>query len=268
VPREDATLVGGRSRYQEAKLGHFDSSYTRFNFVAMSLSPGRRAPNLPVGTPEARPAVGLADFHARRGTPHPPERPPAASPAGGPRPMISIQSPPSGTTAVKFAPTLGSILDSPPATAPMRRQLTPSIHSTSSTTLAIARGPGEGCSPNDATLARTAVPIKPIAPAPPPQPTRSSLDAAIRSPCAPNGKSPLVPLLSLRFPSPHAVFPPLPTPRFADALNAILAYWHLPTCPSEFRFEWSANAAAHNWELLRRYDLELGSTLRAQSFST
>jgi hypothetical protein len=147
---------------------------------------------------------------------------------------------------VKFASSLGTVLDSPPATAPMRRQLTPSIRSTS-TTLAIARGPNEGRSPNNDTATQTAVPIEPIVPVPP---TRSSLDAAIRSPCVLNGKTPLIPLPFLPFPSPHAVFSPLPTPRLANALDAILAYRHPPTRPSEFRFEWSAKAAAHNWELL------------------
>jgi hypothetical protein len=36
----------------------------------------------------------------------------------------------------------------------------------------------------------------------------------------------------------------------------------------EFRFEWSADAAAHNWDLLRRHDRDLGAALRAQPFST
>ena len=150
----------------------------------------------------------------------------------------------------------------------MRRQLTPSIRSTS-TTMAIARGPDEGRSPNYATSTQTAIPLESIAPDPPPHSTYSSIDAAIRLPCAPTGKSPLVPLPSLPFPSlTHAVFPPLPTPRLADVLDNLLAYRHPPTRTSEFRFEWSADAAAHNWELLRRYDRDLGSVLRTQSFST
>jgi hypothetical protein len=64
----------------------------------------------------------------------------------------------------------------------------------------------------------------------------------------------------------NAAFPPLPSPRPEDALDAILAYRHPPTQSSEFRFEWSADAAAHNWDLLRRYDCDLGSALLAQFF--
>ena len=135
--------------------------------------------------------------------------------------------------------------------------------------LVIARGPDEHRSPNDATSPRTVVPLESIAPEPPPQPTQSSIDAATCSTCAPSGKSSLVPLPLLPFPSPSAVFPPLPTPRLANALeDAILAFCHKPTRPSEFRFERSADAAAHNWGLLQRYDLDLDSAFRAQSFST
>ncbi len=212
-----------------------------------------RRPTSPSGPPGLLCAVEPADLHACRGTPHPPNRPPAVSPAGSQRPTFATQSPPSGTAIVKVAPSLGTVLDSPP----LRRQLTPSIRSTS-TMMAIAREPDEDRSPNDATVPQTVVPLESIAPKPPPQPTQSSIDAATRSTCAPNGKSSLVPLLSLPIPSPSAVFPPLPTPR-----SAFLAYRHSPTRPSEFRFEWSADAAAHNWRLLRRYDLNLGSMLRA-----
>jgi hypothetical protein len=51
-------------------------------------------------------------------------------------------------------------------------------------------------------------------------------------------------------------------------LDAILAYRHPLTRPSQFRFKWSADAAAHNWDLLRRYDCDLGAALRAHPFST
>jgi hypothetical protein len=252
---------------KKQKLGHSHSAYTRFNFVATTSSPGRRSPHILVGTPGARSAVEPAARYARRGTPHPPERPPAVSPAGGPRPTIATQSPPSGAAAVKFAPTLATVLDSPPAAASMRRQLWPSIRSTL-TTMAIARRPDEGRSPDDTSSTRTAMPLDPIAPEPPPQTTQSSIDAAPRTPCTPHGKSSFVPLPSLPFPSPSAAFPTLPPPRLADALDAILAYRHPPMQPSEFRFEWSADAAAHNWELLRRHDRDLGAALRAQPFST
>jgi hypothetical protein len=78
------------------------------------LSPsGRRAPNIPVGSSEARPVVGFADRHARRGTPHPYERPPAVSSAGGPRPATSTQSPPSRTSDVRLTATPESVPDSP-----------------------------------------------------------------------------------------------------------------------------------------------------------
>ena len=244
------------------KLGRSDSAYIRINFDATLSSSGCQAPSLPVGPPGACSAVEPANLHTCRGTPHPLDRPPVASPAGGQRPTFATQSPPSGTAAVKVASSLGTVLDLPPAATPMCRQLTPSIRSTS-TTMAIAGGPDEERSPNDATLPRTVVPLELIAPEPPPQPTQSSIDAATRSTCAPSGKSSLVPLPSLPFPSPSAVFPPLPTPRHADALDAILAYRHPPTRLSEFRFKWFADAAAYNGRLLRRYDLDLGSGLRA-----
>ncbi len=235
---------------KKQKLGHSHSVYTGLNFVAMpSLPACCRAPDLPVGPPGARSAVEPADLHARRGMPHPPERPPAASPTGGPRPTIATQLPPSGTAAVKFALTLKTVLDSPPTAAPMRRQLTPSIHSTL-TTMAIAGRPDKGRSPNNATSNRTAVPLESIAPEPPPQPTQSRTDAATRSLFAPSGKSSTFSLPSLPFPSPPAAFRPLLMPRLADALDALLAYRHRPTRPSEFHFEWYADAAAHNWELL------------------
>jgi hypothetical protein len=83
-----------------------------------------RAPHLLVGGPPGPRSVEPADLHARRGMPHPPERPPAAGPTGGPRPTVATQLPPSGTTAVKFALRLETVLDSPPTAAPMRRQLT------------------------------------------------------------------------------------------------------------------------------------------------
>jgi hypothetical protein len=88
MPRSSVDAHGTKKQ----KLGHSDPSYTRFNFVAMSSPSGRRAPDLPVGSPEARSAVGLADRHACRGTPHPLERPPAVSPACGPSPAIATHN--------------------------------------------------------------------------------------------------------------------------------------------------------------------------------
>ena len=252
---------------KKQKLGHSDSAYTRFNFVAMSSLPGRRAPDLPIGAPVAHSSVAPVVIHARRGTPHPLDRPPTVSSEGDPRPTLAPQSPPPGSASVKFAPTLETVMDSPTAAAPTRRRLTPSVRSIPTTT-AIDSGPDEGRSPHDATSTRTTVPFESIARKPPPQTTLPPPDDASPPPFTTSGKSSFVPLPSLPFPSPLAAFPPLPTPRLADALEAILAYRHPPTRPSEFRFEWSADAAVHNWDLLRRHDRDLGSALRAQPFST
>jgi hypothetical protein len=156
----------------------------------MSSPPPRRVAQGPPCGRIRRPPRSSRDASPARST--------AVSPAGVPRPTIATQSPPSRTSDVKLAATLGSVVDSPLAAVPMRRQFTPSLSSTSTTT-AIARGPDEGRSPNDATSTRTAVPLESIAPDPSPQPTQSSLDAAIRSLCAHHGKFPLVPLPSLRF---------------------------------------------------------------------
>jgi hypothetical protein len=170
---------------KKQKLGHSDPSSTRFNFVAMSSPSGCREP-------EARQAVGFADRHARRGTPHPPKRPPAVSPAGTPRPAAATKSPPFRTSDVSLAATPESVPDSPPAAAPMRRRLTPSTRRTS-TTPAIPRGPDKGRSPFDATSLRTNVPLEPIAPDPPLPLTQSSRDTENRSPYAPRGKFPIAP---------------------------------------------------------------------------
>jgi hypothetical protein len=182
--------LGDARGTKKQKLGHSDPSYTRFNFVAMSSPSGHRAPDIPVGSPEVRPAVGFADHHARRGTPHPPERPPAVSPAGGPRPATATRSPPSRTSDDSLAATPNSVLDSLPAATPMHQRLTPSSTRSTSTTPAIAHGPDEGRSPYDATSLCTTVALEPIAPDPPPQPKQSSLNAEIRSPYAPRGKCP------------------------------------------------------------------------------
>jgi hypothetical protein len=79
--------------------------------------------------------------------------------------------------------------------------------------------------------------------------------------------SSLVPLPTLPLPHIDSPFPRLPEPRLADALASIL---HAPpplTHPTEFRFEWSPEAASHNLAVLRRYALDVGAALHAQPFS-
>ena len=58
MPRSLSDARGAKKQ----KLGHSDSAYTRFNFVAMLLLPGRQAPNLPVGPPGARLQTNLPIF--------------------------------------------------------------------------------------------------------------------------------------------------------------------------------------------------------------
>ena len=82
------------------------------------------------------------------------------------------------------------------------------------------------------------------------------------------GKSdPPVPLPTLPLPHVDSPFPRLPEPRLADALASILSAPRPTTHPTEFRLEWSHDAAAHNLAVLRRYSLDLGAAIRAQPFS-
>ncbi len=84
----------------------------------------------------------------------------------------------------------------------------------------------------------------------------------------PLGKSkPPVPLPTIPIPHVDSPFPRLPEPRLADALASILHAPNPTTHPTEFRFEWSNAAAAHNLAVLRRYSLDLGAAIRAQPFS-
>ena len=66
---------------------------------------------------------------------------------------------------------------------------------------------------------------------------------------------------------PSAPFPNLPPNRLPDLLRAILFGPDLLTHPTEFRFEWTPQAAAHNLRVLRRYDLSLQRALDHQPFS-
>ena len=83
-----------------------------------------------------------------------------------------------------------------------------------------------------------------------------------------NGKSlDLVPLPTRPLPNVDSPFPRLPEPRLADALASILDAPQPTTHPTEFRFEWTHEAAAHNLAVLRRYALDLGAAVDAQPFS-
>jgi hypothetical protein len=82
------------------------------------------------------------------------------------------------------------------------------------------------------------------------------------------GKSdPPVPLPTIPLPHVDSPFPCLPEPRLADALaSSILTAPNPTTHLTEFRFEWSQEAVAHNLAVLRCYSLDLGG-IRAQPFS-
>ena len=51
-------------------------------------------------------------------------------------------------------------------------------------------------------------------------------------------------------------------------LEAVLHLPPIPTHPVAFRFEWSADAARHNFNILKSFDLDLAAALAAQPFST
>ncbi|KAI2501758.1 hypothetical protein MHU86_12678 [Fragilaria crotonensis] len=60
---------------------------------------------------------------------------------------------------------------------------------------------------------------------------------------------------------------PTPEPRLADALATILHSGQPRTHATEFRFDWTHDAARHNLAVLKRYALDLDAALRAQPFS-
>ncbi|KAI2507480.1 hypothetical protein MHU86_6972 [Fragilaria crotonensis] len=62
-------------------------------------------------------------------------------------------------------------------------------------------------------------------------------------------------------------FPRLPEPRLADALASILNSPKPTTHPTEFMFDWTLLAAAHNLAELRQYSTDLGVAMAAQPFS-
>ncbi|KAI2489537.1 hypothetical protein MHU86_25068 [Fragilaria crotonensis] len=81
------------------------------------------------------------------------------------------------------------------------------------------------------------------------------------------GKFPsLVPLPTIPLPNVDSPFP-TPEPRLADALATILHSGQPRTHATEFRFDWTHDAARHNLAVLQRYALDLDAALRAQPFS-
>ena len=65
-----------------------------------------------------------------------------------------------------------------------------------------------------------------------------------------------------------SLFPLLPAPRLADVFHAILAAPQPRTHTTDFAFDWTPTAAAHNLAVLRRYGGQLCAALAAQPFST
>ncbi|KAI2490851.1 hypothetical protein MHU86_23704 [Fragilaria crotonensis] len=81
------------------------------------------------------------------------------------------------------------------------------------------------------------------------------------------GKFPsLVPLPTIPLPNVDSPFT-TPEPRLADALATILHSGQPRTHATEFRFDWTHDAARHNLAVLKRYALDLDAALRAQPFS-
>lgn len=86
------------------------------------------------------------------------------------------------------------------------------------------------------------------------------------------GKSPVSPPRSVvPIPRLHALrdpLPILPRGRLPSLLQAILVDAGPPTHPSDFHFQWTPLAAAHNAAILRQFDYDIGRALRALPFST
>jgi hypothetical protein len=217
------------------KLGTSDSVYLCSLLVASSSHSTVR-PVTHYRTPtDIRSSPFRLFDHSRRGTPHTPSCSLAATPATRttpPRPLLSSTPRPAEATLATSTVPL-----TPATAAPMRRQDRSSICSFN-----FARPPDEARSPLAATLpglhARWADPA-----------IASTQSPAARCRCRSHRRPPY------SHPCPRRASPWSSTP-----------FSHLS--PSEFRFEWSAAAAAHNWASLRRYDLDLGAALRAPPFST
>ena len=137
--------------------------------------------------------------------------------------------------------------------------------------------PAPGVDPPTPTRGATAV-----APHPPPPSERGTTGVSTRPTTAPpritappaDATPPLgkshhhVPLPTIPLPFVDSPFPPLPDGRLADALTCILDAPQPTTWPTEFRFEWSTEAADHNLEVLQRHALDLDIALAAQPFSS
>ncbi len=137
--------------------------------------------------------------------------------------------------------------------------------------------PASGVDPNMPTSGAAAV-----APHPPPPSERGTAGVSTRHTTAPPritaaqadatppiGKSHRhVPLPTIPLPFVDSPFPPLPDGRLADALTSILGAPQPTTWPTEFRFEWSTEAADHNLAVLQRHALDLDIALAAQPFSS
>ncbi len=98
----------------------------------------------------------------------------------------------------------------------------------------------------------------------PPHETDDQADATLTT-----GKSHShVPLPTIPLPFVDLPFPPLPEGRLTDALASILGAQQPTTRPTEFRFEWSTEAADHNLAVLQKHALDLDIALAAQPFSS
>ena len=75
-----------------------------------------------------------------------------------------------------------------------------------------------------------------------------------------------VPFPKLRLPG--AVYPSLPSPHLPALLASILSHASPPTQTTEFIFDWTPTAMAHNLATLRRFGLKWSAALAAQPFST
>ncbi|KAI2492527.1 hypothetical protein MHU86_22009 [Fragilaria crotonensis] len=79
--------------------------------------------------------------------------------------------------------------------------------------------------------------------------------------------APLVPFPNLLRPLDDA-YPLLPLPHLPALLASVLSQAAPATHPTDFMFEWTHVAAAHNLATLRRFNFDWGTALAAQPFST
>ena len=170
---------------------------------------------------------------------------------------------------------LGPYRDTPPATVPREPTRTNLLVPATSSTPRISRQPAT-------TRHETKSGLERYAPALDSPPTDHSVartlspgdahdaptSAHVGTPRPIPGKSQsLVPLPTIPLPNVDSPFPRLPEPRLADALATIFYSGQPRTHATEFRFDWTHDAARHNLEVLKRYALDLDAALRAQPFS-